>query len=1445
MPPSTNWTSFAESPYPWERDALDFVRNNLPTHEPFRAWSLFEFIALDGSVNEVDLLVYAPYGFFLIEIKSHPGKITGDGGTWLWESKDGRRTSLDNPLKLANLKAKRLAGLLAAQSSARRGKRIPFIEPLIFLSSPELTCSFSGTGGLKVCLRDTDSRPGIMAAIRQRNCPGLESLTGRPTLDRPTAKTVVRAIEEAGIRQSNRQRRVSDYILDEQIDEGSVYQDWRAHHASLSDVTRRIRIYPQQTAATPDARQRHQRAAIREYQLQESLQHDRVLRALQYTDHELGPAIIFEHDPTALRLDHFLAERDSELTLSTRLDLVRQLAEVMQFAHEKRVVHRSLSPRSVLVSTADAGRPRLKVFNWQAGYRAAADRPGAPQGITATSHVGQLVDDPTTAYIAPDVFTADGESLGEHLDVFSLGAVAYHILSGQPPAADGADLATILRQSRGLQLASVVDAASSSLCDLIRYATHPDVSTRHDSVADFLTYLDLAEEELTAPESEEIDTPADAQAGDVLAGGFVVIRRLGQGSCSVAHLVSRGPGNDAELLILKAASNPEHNERVRAEAKALEDLAGHRDKRIVEFVEAVEIGESAALLMRPAFADRKTKRIETLGSQIRKQGRLQAELLQRFGEDLIGVAAFLDRLGIAHRDIKPDNIATALAGPDQALQLVLFDFSLVSTPPDNIRAGTPGYLDPLLPLRTPPPRFDNYAERYAVAATLYEMATGTLPRWGDGRSDPSQIDDEITIDPDLFDPGVREPLTDFFRRCFRRALSERHDNAEQMLAEWQACFADVQPPLTTIHRESDIALGDPDDEPPLSDQLASATLATPLAELGMGTRATNALDRANVLSVRDLLAFNGRRLERMPGVGAKTRREIVSVMKHLRERLAPHGLPPAPDAAAAKPKPTAPATEPAPPAAPESLSLDAIAASLTAPMLSRSKGDSLPKLIDHLFGRAASSAEPAAAASPWPSQSAIAEAIGVTRGRVSQLFRKLLTEATKHAGLLSLHADIAAFLKAQGGVATAEEIAGVLLTGRGSDLAPAAAERLALGLVRIAAEADSLLASPALVTRREAGTILIAVSDELTDYAVRLGHTADVLIATPPDEPLPSPARVVERLRRVGPPAAAGLSDARLVRLAAAASKQAVVSSRLELYPRGMEPLRALKLSHGALAGVRELSEADLRSRVVSRYPQASPLPSRPALDDLLHAAGLPLAFDPAAARGQGGYRAPQLLRPSATTGSTLQSRLQTAQPAGPAAHVSSPEVASAQSLEARLALAVRDGSFLKMVVAPKHYDRAAAELARRFAVEPVDVEAIVLAALEATAAEKRVGWSRIVAADATKNAGNWTRLTGLLVKGCRPAIAAQLFTPGKTPLLLYADILVRYGLKNLLAELQAAIGTANGPHGAWLLVPGGTDPLLDGEPVGVPGENAVVPSAWVINAHRAALAAPSSESLA
>ncbi len=110
-------------------------------------------------------------------------------------------------------------------------------------------------------------------------------------------------------------------------------------------------------------------------------------------------------------------------------------------------------------------------------------------------------------------------------------------------------------------------------------------------------------------------------------------------------------------------------------------------------------------------------------------------------------------MGIAHRDIKPDNLGVAERGVNDELHLVLFDFSLTRESPEEIRSGTPPYREPFLTQR-PKPAWDVAAERYAAAVTLYEMATGTLPCFGDGQSDPAVIDDEATVEVDLLDPAV-------------------------------------------------------------------------------------------------------------------------------------------------------------------------------------------------------------------------------------------------------------------------------------------------------------------------------------------------------------------------------------------------------------------------------------------------------------------------------------------------------------------------------------------------------------------------------------------------------------------------------------------------------------------------------------------------------------------
>ena len=71
------------------------LRDLLPDADPYRAWANLEFVADDGSTNEVDLLVLARNGLHLVELKHWRGRITGDAMTWLHNDRP-----LENPLLL-------------------------------------------------------------------------------------------------------------------------------------------------------------------------------------------------------------------------------------------------------------------------------------------------------------------------------------------------------------------------------------------------------------------------------------------------------------------------------------------------------------------------------------------------------------------------------------------------------------------------------------------------------------------------------------------------------------------------------------------------------------------------------------------------------------------------------------------------------------------------------------------------------------------------------------------------------------------------------------------------------------------------------------------------------------------------------------------------------------------------------------------------------------------------------------------------------------------------------------------------------------------------------------------------------------------------------------------------------------------------------------------------
>ena len=116
------------------------------------------------------------------------------------------------------------------------------------------------------------------------------------------------------------------------------------------------------------------------------------------------------------------------------------------------------------------------------------------------------------------------------------------------------------------------------------------------------------------------------------------------------------------------------------------------------------------------------------------------------------------------------------------------------------------------------------------------LGQGVLPQWGDGKSDPALTDDELVLDAEKFDPSVREGLVEFFRKALHREPGRRFDNAEEMRWAWRQVFKEAE------QAEDQ----DAQRRGSRSRRLAGASRhsETPVAALGLSTRARNALERA-------------------------------------------------------------------------------------------------------------------------------------------------------------------------------------------------------------------------------------------------------------------------------------------------------------------------------------------------------------------------------------------------------------------------------------------------------------------------------------------------------------------------------------------------------------------------------------------------------------------------
>lgn len=1395
---STRWHQERPSDYAWEQDGLDHIKRLMPAAEPFRAWATFSFTAASGRIHECDLLIATPGGLHLLELKAHPGRVINHGDTWTFtEPETGRVRTLRNPLHFTDAKSKDLKSGLewAARKLKIDTRRLPRVEPAVFLSDPGLRARLDEVQKVRVYGRD-DAAEGLPWIWRDllAKPPQREHQRITPGFARDI---LPRLLQVMGVTASTAHLRFGDdwTLSAELLDAGPTWEDRTAERRDIVHETGRVRIYLTQQQAGEERRRAVERAARREYQILQGITHRGIAQAVQIRDHHGSPAILFHHDPADLRLDSYLAVHGERLTREIRLELVRQLAEAVRYAHSRSLYHRALAARSVYVSANDDGaNPVLRVIDWQAAARDFEQTVSPSLGVTSLG--SEYVGDAADVYLAPEFDSPYPDPVD--LDVFGLGAIAYLILTGQPPAAGRTALIDRLATEHGLHPYGVDDTITDALDALVFAATRGDTGERLDSAEAFLRGLDETEEEVADPEVLPGEDPLTATAGQTLDGDWEVRRVLGTGATARALLVERLiDDGDWEARVLKVALDDQKAAALWAEARVLDLVGGGVIVRA--FGEPHVLNGRTVLDLE--YGGGQDLDGGTLGTLLRAEGHLTYHQLERFGNDLFTALDQLAARGVHHRDLKPDNLAV-FERADRSKQLMLLDFSLAAASERDIAAGTRGYLDPFLGTARRPV-FDDHAERYAAAVTLYEMAANARPVWGDGITDPRTTTDPTpTIAAELFEPALRDELVAFFSRALHREVDRRFDSVAQMHAAWREVFlvSDAAAPATT----PDTVGLDPRSLEESRDAAARAARRdTPLDAAGLSPRAVSVAQTFGASTVGELLDVPLHQIARARGAGAVIRKEINRRHKQWAAQLA----------AAA---PVAGDDSP--------FALDELAA-LLVPATGRrnSRKSEVARLTLALPG--------APAAPPWTPQLEIARLLGMAQPSVSRQQQALYEEWAATPWLDQVRDELVEVLAASGRVAAADEMGAALRARRGTAADEALGADFAAAVVRAAVEAEiwSGLHSddeevrdrgPRLAVQRRGDGVLIALESlpgtdapstaELADYAHQLGRRADELAET---EPMPGRGAVVRNLRTVEPPE--GLpppADTRLVALAAAASQHALMSPRLELYRRGLDLGPALRAAQAG-AGVRRtigVTVDDLVGRVRARFPEVV-VPdglTHVRMQEMLREAGFPLEYD--LAEGRFYPPEPEAARRSLTSSSTSLGRsfISGLDPHG--------------AMRARLGAAVERGGFLALTLRGRHLPGAVEALAGAYPVRPVDVSALFLEEFRALVMERGQDWDKVLAVDARfTETGQLPRGLASYARAAWEQVEVRLTgsVDGDTILFLHdAGLLGRYadaGGRHLLVALQAAArSAATAPHGLWLLCPADSaaaTPQLDG----------------------------------
>lgn len=253
--------------------------------------------------------------------------------------------------------------------------------------------------------------------------------------------------------------RIGPYRVIASLGHGGQGTILRAAHAEIG-VEVVIKVAHAICGDDADAKSRF----VREAATLAGLRHPSLPRIFGAEEYAGRPCLIMEHIP-GRNLAQYLQGRTISPWKSA--NIVADIAEAVAVAHRHGIIHQDIKPENVLI-TLD-GTPCLIDFGLSRCRNAWRD------------NIEEGTVEGTLQFMAPEQAQGNANQIGVQTDIFALGGLLYHLLSGGRALRDGQTISSILDQAAAGE--PVLDAfpnnAPRSLRKICRKAMSPDPRDRY------------------------------------------------------------------------------------------------------------------------------------------------------------------------------------------------------------------------------------------------------------------------------------------------------------------------------------------------------------------------------------------------------------------------------------------------------------------------------------------------------------------------------------------------------------------------------------------------------------------------------------------------------------------------------------------------------------------------------------------------------------------------------------------------------------------------------------------------------------------------------------------------------------------------------------------------------------------------------------------------------